>query len=102
MFTIKMYRDGVTTKIRVLEADSFSILRSDSGAEITLHRKVGDDERYDLGDGNPTLEADGRQYDRAIIENAAGKTTEILGPFLSVVTGLGHPNTGRQGARLNK
>jgi len=84
MFTIKLYRDG-NFRQRILEAESFTIIRQDSGiAEITLHRPVGPngefcDVRYDIT-GDNMLDAPGpERFERAIIENAAGKTTEIIG-----------------------
>jgi hypothetical protein len=83
MFTIKFYSgDGCRQIIK--EAESFTILRSpnESGkAEITLHQKVGfESSRIDIGDereerpeGWPPL------FAKAIIENSAGRTTEIVG-----------------------
>jgi len=78
MFTLKFYRfDGSRT--RILSADFITILRDGNlNAEITLHRNVGEDIRVDIGpeeerpDGWPAV------YQRVIIENAAGKTTEII------------------------
>lgn len=82
MFTIKLYQDS--GRQRILEADSFTILRMDDNtperdeAEITLHLKNGDNIRYDIKPVPP----DGYQgppvFQRAIIENMAGKTTEII------------------------
>lgn len=87
MFTIKLYRDGGYRQ-KILEADSFTILRYEDGsAEITLHRRPGPkgeylDERHDIVDlaGGPELaQPPGPQrWERAIIENAQGKTTEIV------------------------
>lgn len=88
MFTIKLYSlDGF--RQRILSAESFTILRAnklgdrDPDAEITLHQKnPGDDVRYDIGN---EIERTGDQlywpqrYAKAIIENAAGRTTEIVG-----------------------
>ena len=85
MFTIKFYSgDGCRQIIR--EAESFTILRSPAGerdfvAEITLHQKVGFEScRIDVGDesverpeGWPPV------FAKAIIENSAGRTTEIVG-----------------------
>lgn len=83
MFTIKFYRTG---RLKILEAESFTILQDNSGnAEITLHRKGGgDDVRYDII-SNPTPDRLGREFwpeifDKAIIENSAGRTTEIIVP----------------------
>lgn len=96
MFTIKLYK-GNGFRQRLLEAESFTILRNlESGtSEITLHRSPGPngefrDERFDvtsasLADADGPADDDGlglvsvdRRYERAIIENAAGKTTEII------------------------
>jgi hypothetical protein len=78
MFTIKLYSDD-GYRIIVKSAESFTILRSEDGeAEITLHqRNPGDDCRIDIKSGNP---APGWPpvFAKAIIENAAGKTTEII------------------------
>jgi hypothetical protein len=83
MFTIKFYSgDGFRQVIE--EADSFTILRSvhdeDGSAEITLHRKSGESVRRDIGDESKPLEAHWPpRFNKAIIENSAGKTTEIIG-----------------------
>ena len=80
MFTIKFYA-GLGERQIILAAESFTILRGrDGGAEVTLHQKSGDSIRYDVGiDRGNRL--DGPQlFDRAIIENAMGKTTEIISP----------------------
>lgn len=79
MFTIKLYSDGGRT--RIMAAESFTILRDPAGcAEITLHQKnQTDDSRVDVGPAD-----DGRDvnwpslYQRAIIENSAGRTTEMI------------------------
>lgn len=101
MFTIKFYTDS--GRQLILAADSFTVLRSPHPddpnvrvglpsemdgmfAEITLHRKDGDDIRYDIGLPNvraevlPNVRAEvwPPVFQRAIIENVAGKTTEII------------------------
>lgn len=86
MFTIKFYSaDGLRQVIK--EAESFTILRSpiggDGGAEITLHQKNhADDCRVDIAEDGPNgpIRKDGWPpvYGKAIIENAAGRTTEII------------------------
>lgn len=56
------------------------------GAEITLHMKnPNDDVRYDIGEWSrdsvvpqPVDSVWPEMFDKAIIENAAGKTTEII------------------------
>lgn len=86
MFTIKFYSsDGCRQIIR--EAESFTILRSpklnDWSAEITMHQKSGESSRIDIAEDGP--EAPARPegwpavFAKAIIENSAGKTTEIVG-----------------------
>ena len=85
MFTIKFYSGDGCRQI-IEQADSFTILRSpigskeDYSAEITLHRKSGDDRRIDIGVDCKVSLPDGwpPRYAKAIIENAAGKTTEIV------------------------
>lgn len=82
MFTIKFYsNDGCRQIIR--EAESFTILRCPPGpedngaAEITLHQKSqSDDCRFDIAAGNE--DAWPPRFFKAIIENSAGKTTEII------------------------
>ena len=85
-FTIKFYSgDGCRQIIR--EAESFTILRcppgpdDDGSAEITLHQKggfescridIGDDSKCSLPEGFPP------RFAKAIIENSAGLTTEII------------------------
>ncbi len=84
MFTVKFYEaDGF--RQRIFEADSVTVLRpgdtSDSPtAEITLHMKGGD-VRFDIGgevlEGTSGL-APPPRFQKAIIENSAGRTTEIV------------------------
>lgn len=80
MFTIKFYsRDGYRQVIK--EAESFTILRSEDGlAEITLHQKnPGDDSRIDIKDEKDQVCSWSPPcFGKAIIENAAGRTTEII------------------------
>ena len=80
MFTIKLYSDEAARQV-IRQAESFTILRcSDGTAEITLHqRNASDDSRVDIADANaPCAIGSPQCYARAIIENAAGKTTEII------------------------
>lgn len=84
MFTIKLYSHD-SYRQKILKAESFTILRGDDGgAEITVHQvDQNDDRRYDVAPDQPQAIDDPRQlFGSAIIENAAGKTTEIirLGP----------------------
>ena len=88
-FTIKFYSgDGCRQIIR--EAESFTILRcppgphDDGAVEITLHQKVGFEScRIDVGDDGPNgpkrEEGWPPLFAKAIIENSAGRTTEIIG-----------------------
>ena len=86
MFTIKFYSgDGCRQIIR--EAESFTILRcppgpdDDGSAEITLHQKVGFEScRIDIGDDSKASLPEGfpPRFAKAIIENSAGRTTEII------------------------
>lgn len=82
MFTIKFYSaDGYRQIIK--EAESFTILRGEDGssAEITLHQKNQSEDsridiKYDLPpDIAPIMPA---TFAKAIIENAAGRTTEVI------------------------
>jgi len=83
MFTIKLYStgpghpDGYRQVIK--SAESFTILRGDDGsAEITLHQKFSEnDSRVDIC-GDPRPEHFPPRFESAIIENAAGKTTEMI------------------------
>ena len=85
MFTIKLYSESGFRQ-RILEAESFTVLRGGASpqgdeAEITLHQKnQSDDRRFDI---RPTAElppeyAGPPVFQKAIIENSAGKTTEII------------------------
>ena len=81
MFTIKFYTAHPGNYRQVIkEAESFTILRADDGtAEITLHQKNPDDDRrIDIND-DPAPEGYPQRYSSAIIENAAGRTTEMIG-----------------------
>lgn len=83
MFTIKLYGHGYRQKI--LEAQSFTICRNvDGTADITLHRPLGpngeyNDVRHDIGPLMETEEGRPEVWGRAIIENANGNTTEMIG-----------------------
>lgn len=86
MFTIKLYKDQGYRQL-ILEAESFSVLRNEgSDSEITLHRKPGtdgeyNDVRYDIADDADRVAGERfmpERFDKAIIENAHGKTTEII------------------------
>ena len=84
MFTIKLYAENYGRQV-IKTAESFTILRTvDSGgwiAEITLHQKdPGLDSRVDVN-AQPLPEGDtysAPRFEKAIIENASGKTTEII------------------------
>lgn len=87
MFTIKFYSAGPNSpggyRQVIKEAESFTILRSDDGsAEVTLHQKSGDSSRIDIADCGPNgpKRAEGWPpcFESAIIENASGKTTEMI------------------------
>jgi hypothetical protein len=87
MFTIKLYSSDPNNaspyRQRILTADSFTVLRdpADGAAEITLHNASGD-VRYDVRSVDPDKPREPGWpdvYQKAIIENAAGKTTEIIG-----------------------
>ena len=92
MFTIKFYSDDGCRQV-IKSAESFTILRAPdmcSDAEITLHQKSqADDCRIDIVPaGTERLEGWPPTYQTAIIENALGKTTEIIkaGPALKMKT----------------
>jgi len=86
MFTIKLYMGGGWRQ-RIYEAESFTVLREYESeitggplgghAEITAHLKGGESIRFDIGDS--PYEPAGGKWEKAIIENAAGRTTEIIG-----------------------
>lgn len=81
MFTAKFYANG---RQRIYSAEFFTILRSEDGrAEITLHMKdPAHDFRVDIEWEGWSKAPANQVFQRAIIENAAGRTTEIvnLGP----------------------
>jgi hypothetical protein len=91
MFTVKFYSDDGCRQV-IKSAESFTILRAprdEGGTEITLHQKSqADDCRIDIGPvGTERLEGWPPIYQTAIIENALGKTTEIIraGPPLKAL-----------------
>ena len=75
MFTLKFYSHG-DAKMKILEAESVTVLRNIDGAEVTMHRKDGD-VRFDVKGAEPP-DSDTTYFDRVIIENSLGKTTEII------------------------
>lgn len=84
MFTIKLYKfDGA--HLRLHEAESVTILSGNQGSsngpcvewsEITAHGKGGEGVRFDIGQ-SPYL-PDGGVWEKAIIENGAGRITQII------------------------
>lgn len=79
MLTIKLYAENGFRQ-RIVEAESLTVLRPQCGsAEITCHgtRLNGEvtDIRFDLSEITTVEET---RWERAIIENANGKTTEII------------------------
>jgi hypothetical protein len=81
MFTIKFYSTGRNSpdgyRQVIKEAESFTILRGDDGtAEITMHHPNGDF-RLDVNDA-PAPDGYVDRFESAIIENASGKTTEMI------------------------
>lgn len=82
MFTIKFYAH-MGCWVRIYSAESFTVLKDfkTGEAEITLHQKnPSDDFRIDIKHASaPPSELPWPAfYQKAIIENAAGKTTEII------------------------
>lgn len=82
MFTIKFYSEDNYRQV-IEEADSFTVLRGPKDAvveitEITLHRRTGEDKRIDIGKAPHQGENWPPVFYRAIIENSAGKTSEII------------------------
>lgn len=84
MFTIKLY-SGNGSRLRILSAESFTVLRGKAPmfgdeTEITLHQKNGENTRYDIKPAaEPVPDYCGPEiFQKAIIENAAGRTTEII------------------------
>ena len=87
MFTIKFYTE-LGSRIRIRTAQSFTILESRDGWEISLHQKDGSsggDSRVDVKAPWPeaiTSDDQAKQwperFQRAIIENENGKTTDIF------------------------
>ena len=85
MFTIKLYSD-LGSRIRIMTAESFTVLQNREGWEITLHQKNQlDDNRFDIKEPWPEAKTSDEQreqwpvrFQRAIIENELGKTTDIF------------------------
>jgi len=90
MFTVKLYRDasdektGLVSRSRIATAEYLTVIDESRYLKgVTLHRRDPmDDEVYYVGTITDTTSyADvHRTYDQAIVENAAGKTTEIIRP----------------------
>jgi hypothetical protein len=79
MFTIKAYTQEGRCVIK--SAESFTILRTEvtGEAEITLHQKNGEGLRVDIAQpGTKREEGCPQVFHWAIIENAAGNTTEVI------------------------
>lgn len=82
MLTLKLKG---SSKTRIIEAASFTVLTLDANrAQVTAHGIPEDEDRCfwvgtrgDFGDSFPEQEC---WYDIAFIENASGRTTEIINP----------------------
>lgn len=84
MLTLKVYADN-GFRTRIIECESVSVIRpGNCSVEITCHgiRCNGDwtDRRFDIVgvDYAPREGDDPFRWEKAIIENANGKTTEII------------------------
>lgn len=77
MFTLKFYSHDLG-RVRIFEAESLTILRDDGSSEITLHQKQGPDFRVDVSSETERGEYEPPAFASVIIENANGKTTEII------------------------
>ncbi len=81
MFTLKLYSEG---RSRIVEAHSFSINRIDRHASmIAVHSGADSVEMlFYVGwpDESEALQEVLLWHERAFIENAAGKTTEVITP----------------------
>ena len=81
MFTLKFYKyakESIGERIVIRQAENITILRDTDGAEITMHTSSGD-QRLDVGFHNTVRpECFPDCFDRLIVENAAGKTSEIV------------------------
>lgn len=82
MFTIKLYTDAPSNHgtAFIASADKVTIYRysTTGSAQISAHRKNGDDECFWVGAPDHGLPNGTRIFDHAIIENANGRTTEIV------------------------
>lgn len=84
MFTLKIY---AWPRVRIVEAQSFTIYWYDAlrtSCQLTVHQKNLVDEAFYIGDPlvtDPSAQpVAGMWFDRAIIENSSGKTTENIQP----------------------
>jgi hypothetical protein len=79
MFTVKLYRDGGALR-RISRADSITLgeLEPDGLRVVTLHRSDGAAEEYFVGHTTHQSPHHESTYERAIVENSAGKTTEVI------------------------
>lgn len=83
MFTLKLYGNG---RIRIVSAESFTVYQYNNFAcQITAHQKdQGDDRCFYVGDDRACDVAiiSEREvwYSRAFIENASGRTSEVIEP----------------------
>ena len=89
MFTVKLYHIASPQPLRRIEqADSISLSDKLGGIKtLVLHRKDRDNEEYYIGISNGLLPKgidDQKLYDRAIIENSTGRTTEIINAKIQV------------------
>jgi hypothetical protein len=83
MFTVKLMRGENNAEIHVLEAMDVRIQRSQgadinsAGSAVIVNPGRGDFEQWFYVGNNGN---DPTQYRLAVIENAAGKTTEVVRP----------------------
>lgn len=83
MFTLKLQ---AWPRTRIIECESVTIYCYDHGTsyQITAHQRDGNDRAFYAGDDNvPKTYLSDEWFERVIIENAAGKTTQIIQPLPS-------------------
>jgi hypothetical protein len=84
MFTVKFFRGKVLCRISQADAITFEELQPENYRVVVIHRSDRTLEQYYVGGLPSGPIANIFLFDRAIIENSAGQTTEVVRPLVAL------------------
>jgi hypothetical protein len=93
MFTLKLYADAASVT-EIIECRAITVNRSHDGTRLEVVHADGGNQSLYIGPSRVASDLGEPIYDKAIVENAAGKTTEIIVPRPSKFGSQVDPATG--------